>query len=139
MYTWSSLTGINIDLLILTANLVFYFGLLVALESGFLTKLNQAWQQFLARRHQKPSDENDPLDEDVAMEQHRMHTLLDQSSVQKDALMVHRLKKNYGGFTAVNGLSFGVHHGECFGLLGINGAGKTTTFKFVLLHETMFF
>lgn len=30
---------------------------------------------------------------------------------------------------AVQGVSFGVMPGECFGLLGINGAGKTTTFK----------
>ena len=26
-------------------------------------------------------------------------------------------------------LSFGIHKGECFGLLGVNGAGKTSTFK----------
>lgn len=30
---------------------------------------------------------------------------------------------------AVDGLTFGVKKGECFGLLGVNGAGKTTTFK----------
>ena len=30
---------------------------------------------------------------------------------------------------AVKGLTFGIHRGECFGLLGVNGAGKTTTFK----------
>ena len=30
---------------------------------------------------------------------------------------------------AVNGLTFKVEEGECFGLLGVNGAGKTTTFK----------
>lgn len=30
---------------------------------------------------------------------------------------------------AVDGISVGVHKGECFGLLGVNGAGKTTTFK----------
>ena len=29
----------------------------------------------------------------------------------------------------LNGLSFRVKNGECFGFLGVNGAGKTTTFK----------
>ena len=31
--------------------------------------------------------------------------------------------------SSVDGLTFGVGKGECFGLLGVNGAGKTTTFK----------
>ena len=38
---------------------------------------------------------------------------------------------------AVDGLSLGVPHGECFGLLGQNGAGKTTTFKILTGDEQM--
>merc|ERR1719163_2627146 len=34
---------------------------------------------------------------------------------------------NHGPVVAVNNLSMGVRHGECFGMLGPNGAGKTTT------------
>jgi len=41
------------------------------------------------------------------------------------------LVKRYGDFTAVNGISFDVHSGECFGLLGPNGAGKTTTTRMI--------
>ncbi len=41
------------------------------------------------------------------------------------------LVKNYGDRRAVDGISFTVHAGECFGLLGPNGAGKTTTFKMI--------
>ena len=37
------------------------------------------------------------------------------------------LRKSYGAFTAVNGLSFTVAAGEVLGLVGPNGAGKTTT------------
>ncbi len=39
------------------------------------------------------------------------------------------LCKVFGGFTAVDGISFSVRPGECFGLLGPNGAGKTTTIR----------
>ncbi|MBX3034880.1 MAG: ABC transporter ATP-binding protein [Bdellovibrionaceae bacterium] len=45
------------------------------------------------------------------------------------------LKKNYGSFEAVRGLSFEVRAGEVFGLLGPNGAGKTTTISIVTTLE----
>jgi len=41
------------------------------------------------------------------------------------------LTKKYGDFTAVNGISFEIREGECFGFLGPNGAGKTTTVKMI--------
>lgn len=39
------------------------------------------------------------------------------------------LRKSFGSFVAVDGISFSVQPGECFGLLGPNGAGKTTTIR----------
>ncbi len=35
----------------------------------------------------------------------------------------------FGGFRAVDGISFSVNRGEIFGFLGANGAGKTTTIR----------
>jgi ABC-2 type transport system ATP-binding protein len=44
-------------------------------------------------------------------------------------LSVNHLVKDYPGVRAVNGVSFAVTPGQCFGLLGPNGAGKTTTLE----------
>jgi lipooligosaccharide transport system ATP-binding protein len=48
------------------------------------------------------------------------------------AIEFHQVKKSYGEKTVVDGLSFHVKAGECFGLLGPNGAGKTTTLRMLL-------
>ncbi|MGB7623667.1 MAG: ABC transporter ATP-binding protein [Terriglobia bacterium] len=41
------------------------------------------------------------------------------------------LVKYFGGLAAVNNVSFEVHQGEIFGLIGPNGSGKTTTFNLI--------
>jgi ABC-2 type transport system ATP-binding protein len=46
-------------------------------------------------------------------------------------ISVKELKKNYGKFEAVKGISFDVYEGEIFGLLGPNGAGKSTTLEII--------
>jgi ABC-2 type transport system ATP-binding protein len=49
----------------------------------------------------------------------------------KPIISVKDLKKNYGKFEAVKGISFDVYEGEIFGLLGPNGAGKSTTLEII--------
>jgi len=44
-------------------------------------------------------------------------------------LQVSDLIKRFGSLTAVDGVSFQIREGSCFGLLGPNGAGKTTTIE----------
>ena len=44
-------------------------------------------------------------------------------------LTVDRLTKQFGGFTALNAVTFEVKEGEILGLIGPNGSGKTTCFN----------
>ena len=46
-------------------------------------------------------------------------------------LEVKNLKKNFGDFQAVKGVSFSVAEGEVLGFLGPNGAGKSTTMRMI--------
>ena len=46
-------------------------------------------------------------------------------------IAVHDLVKQYGGFTAVDGVTITVAPGEIHGFLGPNGAGKTTTLRMI--------
>lgn len=46
-------------------------------------------------------------------------------------LKVENLKKRFGDFEAVKGISFNVAKGEVLGFLGPNGAGKSTTMRMI--------
>jgi ABC-2 type transport system ATP-binding protein len=58
--------------------------------------------------------------------------------VNDPILEVRNLVKQYPNVNAVDGVSFGVPEGICFGLLGPNGAGKTTTIEIMegILQQT---
>jgi ABC-2 type transport system ATP-binding protein len=47
----------------------------------------------------------------------------------RHAVSVRDLRKSYGPFTALDGVSFDIAYGETFALLGPNGAGKSTTIE----------
>ncbi|MEV1129947.1 ATP-binding cassette domain-containing protein [Agromyces sp. NPDC049794] len=51
--------------------------------------------------------------------------------MSEPVIVARDLVKRYGGFAAVDGISFEVAPGESFGLLGPNGAGKSTTMRMV--------
>src|SRR6202044_2500106 len=41
------------------------------------------------------------------------------------------LTKQFSGFTAVDGIDFGLYRGDAFGFLGPNGAGKSSTMRMI--------
>src|SRR6478672_3404075 len=47
-------------------------------------------------------------------------------------LEVRDVRKSYGDFVAVGGVSMSVPPGSIFGLLGPNGAGKTSTIRMIM-------
>lgn len=49
-----------------------------------------------------------------------------------DAIKTNQLRKVFGDYAAVKGLTLQVKQGEVFGFLGPNGAGKTTSMKMLL-------
>lgn len=53
-------------------------------------------------------------------------------STSTPSVIVDRVTKKFGEFTAVNDLSLAVRAGRIFGLLGPNGAGKTTTIRMIV-------
>jgi ABC-2 type transport system ATP-binding protein len=56
-------------------------------------------------------------------------------SCQPPAIVVERLRKDYGRLRAVDSVSFQVRRGEIYALLGPNGAGKTTTVEILEGHR----
>jgi ABC-2 type transport system ATP-binding protein len=48
---------------------------------------------------------------------------------EQPAIAVRDLSKRYGTLEAICGITFEVHRGEIFGLIGPDGAGKTSTFQ----------
>jgi ABC-2 type transport system ATP-binding protein len=64
-------------------------------------------------------------------------TITDIKTQKNDiAFEVNDLKKHFEDVKAVDGISFKVKRGECFGFLGPNGAGKTTTINVLACFMT---
>ena len=49
--------------------------------------------------------------------------------MKEPVIKTNKLTKRFGGFIAVNEITFEVYPGEIFGFLGANGAGKTTAMR----------
>lgn len=98
----------------------------------FCSKLQLCW---CLEKEEKKTVESIQMDEleddpDVRCEKKNVDDLIREEKMETEAMVVEKLEKTYsGGLKAVQGISFAVKKGECFGLLGMNGAGKTSTFE----------
>nr|CAD7259221.1 unnamed protein product [Timema shepardi] len=126
--------GIGLEVLFLALNSVLYVGLIMLAEYGVIHKIRKVF-----RKSQLSNIKSDrEMDEDVVKEQIRVKKHIHETQklgTNHDIFLVDKLVKMYQSFVAVNGISFGVKPGECFGLLGVNGAGKTTTFRMLTGDE----
>src|SRR5436305_97222 len=62
----------------------------------------------------------------------RLPAYQDRREQMESILELYDIKKSYGSFVAVSGVSMAVPPGSIFGLLGPNGAGKTTTIRMIM-------
>uniref|UniRef100_A0A182PES6 ABC transporter domain-containing protein n=1 Tax=Anopheles epiroticus TaxID=199890 RepID=A0A182PES6_9DIPT len=133
-FTFDSQTGINRNLLFFTGIGVVSFAIILLVDYRVMKKI------FCCRRTNAgmdmPDDRDGEMDSDVLEEKRRVAGSTE-GELASYNLVLRELSKSYGKFVAVNKLSVGVRHSECFGLLGINGAGKTSTFKMMTGDENI--
>ena len=70
---------------------------------------------------------------EVRQESYPLTSAFYSANLSAEAFMVEvtNLKKSYGQFEAVKGVSFSIENSEFFGFLGPNGAGKTTVMRVI--------
>ncbi|XP_050094334.1 phospholipid-transporting ATPase ABCA1-like isoform X1 [Anopheles aquasalis] len=134
-FSFDQTTGINRSLLFFVAIGVISFMLIMIIDYRLLKKI-------LSRKAKTPGEllngdgPRDEIDSDVLDEKQRIGQCSG-GELASFNLVLKELSKSYGNFLAVNRLTVGVRHSECFGLLGINGAGKTSTFKMMTGDENI--
>ncbi|KAJ8302251.1 hypothetical protein KUTeg_021238 [Tegillarca granosa] len=128
------LPGIGRYLIFMAIQGLVYLFLLFLIESGVINQFiycmkgqNNISVGFETGMYEKVVEEQE--DDDVSAERKRITNTPLENLLETDSLVIQGLSKQYGGYKAVDNISFGISNQECFGLLGQNGAGKTSTFK----------
>lgn len=128
--------GIGKQLIFFAIQAIAFTGLLVLCERNFIRYL-----KYKIKGHKITPSSIPTVSETIEVEavedndvrKERLKVLTTPLSYMKvtNHLIIKDVTKKYGSFVAVDRMSFGVHRGEIFGLLGLNGAGKTSTFKMI--------
>ncbi|XP_058465468.1 phospholipid-transporting ATPase ABCA3-like [Malaya genurostris] len=120
-------------------NLLFFAGIGIG-AFGFIMLIEyRVFNHFINWRIRTPkeyTEAEDDIDSDVLAEKIKISSMA-QAEVNSYNLVLKDVSKYYRKFLAVDKLSVGIRHSECFGLLGINGAGKTSTFKMMTGDENI--
>ncbi|CAL1288325.1 unnamed protein product [Larinioides sclopetarius] len=128
--------GIGKQLIFFSIQAVLFICILVLCERNFIRYLRYKIKSRKITPTSIPTlseslDVESIEDDDVRIERMKIQSISLPDLFLSNHLVIKEVTKQYGTFTAVNKVSFGVRKGECFGLLGLNGAGKTSTFKMI--------
>lgn len=143
---WGWDDGVGKYLVAMTVECILFATFVILIEKRVVEHARSLLAQALSKHGKTDSavyENSEPADEDVVSERRRVRELCKNPSMADDVVLVSDLKKDYHTSLfkkpkrAVNGVSVGIAHNECFGLLGVNGAGKTTTFKILTGDENL--
>ncbi|RWS12052.1 ATP-binding cassette sub-family A member 1-like protein [Dinothrombium tinctorium] len=138
LFHYDEITGLDC-ICFLTASALIYFTILIIFEyfseylvAKFMQWVNYLWTEVI-RSNQGTTLET-IFGDDVQEERNHVREIVRNRNISLEALVVDQLTKSFRNRKIPDNLSFTVHKGECFGLLGGNGAGKTTTFRLLTSH-----